>query len=54
MNPIIWLCNFVVYKVHLIASDGVKPNLLTLLQADANHYTPIYPVLSCIDWDNIL
>ncbi len=38
LNPIIWVTNFVIYKAHLIATDGKGVNLQDLFLQECNKF----------------
>ncbi len=52
LNPIIWVTNFVIYKVHLQACDGSKLDLKYLLHDDVSRFTLLFPILGEIDWSS--
>ncbi len=53
-NPIVWICNFMKYKAHLIACDGCIHDLSVLFAIEATRFAPLYSILQNIDWFSVL
>ncbi len=54
LNPLIWLCNFSVYKAHLYACDGNHPDIKKLLLTDAQYYAPLFPMVQRLNFSSVL
>ncbi len=53
-NPIVWICNFMKYKAHLIACDSKVHDLSVLFAVEATQFAPLYSILQNIDWFSVL
>ncbi len=57
LNPVIWTCNFSIYKSHLMACDNKVIHPLQLFLNECHCFILVYDVLeefTCIDGNNIL
>ena len=53
LNPLIWLCNFSVYKAHLCACNRNYPDIKNLLLTDAKCYGPLFPMVQRLNFSSV-
>ena len=45
LNPVFWITNFMVYKCHILACEGIRVSPVTQLDSEYARYSNIFPIL---------
>ena len=50
VNPVIWLTNFALYKLHLMAAEGLEVHLSHIVTEIFSLYTRLFGMDFSVDW----
>ncbi len=54
LNPFIWICNFVIYKSHILACEGQRPDMLQQCYMEYVRFQLLFSVLANVNFELFL